>query len=161
MIKYVYLRKHPKAWAIHLAKASDTMGFVVQHCASTKTYFITWVIRPQCHQPCDSLSGAWLVWTTSLTEPSSYNHLPYLNVRSGGCEFPASPPSPPSPPPPRCSRPSTNPTLKRHSWEKWQALEASNRLCLLRTWLPCHALSVLPIPTNFCVCEQCVQEVLI
>lgn len=29
VIKYVYLRVLPKVWAIHLAKALDTMGFVI------------------------------------------------------------------------------------------------------------------------------------
>lgn len=29
VIKYVYLRVLPKVWAIHLAKAFDTMGFVI------------------------------------------------------------------------------------------------------------------------------------
>lgn len=156
VIKYVYSRMLPKVWAIHLAKAFDTMGFVavvlcqqqdLLNCISHQAAAPLILDLPECHLACvferpnkqsrrtTNFSHIW-VWGLEVTTST-------LNQFRG-----------------KTSR--VTPTRKRHSWgrnnKSWRlpkGLAHPEHNCRVACWRspnPYHEGS-------FCVSEQRLWEV--
>lgn len=136
VIKCVYLRVLPMVWAIHLAKALDTMGFVIVvlcqhqdwfHCLSHQAAVPLILDLTECRLACVFQRPNKQSWTTThfshiwVWGLESWSKLPV--VLRWNCEG--------------------HPYAKEAQLRfKWQELKASKRPCLPKTQLPNHVLKV-------------------